>query len=36
MNEDKKLLEHYILESTKNIENDRALASKLLIDLMEK
>ncbi len=36
MSEDKKLLEHYILESTKNIENDRALASKLLVDLMEK
>lgn len=35
MNDDKKLLEQYILESTKNIENDRALASKLLIDLMD-
>jgi hypothetical protein len=34
MSEDKKLLEQYILESTKNIENDRALASKLLVDLM--
>ena len=35
MNEDKKQLQEYILESTKNIENDRALASKLLIDLMD-
>lgn len=34
MSEDKRLLEQYILESTKNIENDRALASKLLVDLM--
>jgi hypothetical protein len=35
MNEDKKMLENYIVESTRNIENDRALASKLLIELME-
>ena len=35
MSEDKKLLEQYILDSTKNVENDRALASKLLIDLIQ-
>lgn len=30
-----KTLEDYIAETTVNIQNDRALASKLLIDLME-
>jgi len=30
-----KNLEDYIAETTVNIQNDRALASKLLIDLME-
>lgn len=35
MSEEKKLLEQYILDSTKNVENDRALASKLLIDLIQ-
>jgi hypothetical protein len=35
MSEDKKLLEQYIHDSTKNVENDRALASKLLIDLIQ-
>lgn len=35
MSDDKKLLEQYILDSTKNVENDRALASKLLVDLIQ-
>lgn len=35
MSDEKKLLEQYILDSTKNVENDRALASKLLIDLIQ-
>lgn len=30
-----KTLEDYIAETTVNIENDRALASKLLVDLMQ-
>ena len=34
MSNHKKNLEEYIAETTNNIENDRALATKLLVDLM--
>lgn len=35
MSSTKKTLQEYVEESTKNIENDRGLASVLLLDLVE-